>query len=90
MKDLQNPGADIDSDHNLLVAKVYVRLKETVQFPKNNTKVESGEVIYSTRESASTLEEKLGEIECESGNVRVQWNNNKHLLDTNERFDWDK
>jgi hypothetical protein len=26
-----------------------------------------------------TLEEKLGATECESGNVRVQWNSNKKL-----------
>ena len=85
MKDLQKPGADIDSDHNLLVAKIYVRLKEIVQLPKSNTKVESGDVVCSTRESASSLEEKLGAIECGSRNVTVQWNNNKKcVLDTNE------
>jgi hypothetical protein len=43
----------------------------------------SGEVIYSTTQSASTLEEKLSATKCESGDVEVQWNNiKKCMLDT--------
>jgi hypothetical protein len=29
------PGADIDSDHNLLVAKFQTRLKKIIRFQKN-------------------------------------------------------
>ena len=33
LKDVQTlPGADIDSDHNLLVAKVHTRLKKIIRF----------------------------------------------------------
>jgi hypothetical protein len=52
MKDLQKPEADINSDHNSLVAKSCMRLKENLHFPKRYTKVGSGEVTCSTRESA--------------------------------------
>jgi len=35
VKDVQTlPGADIDSDHNLLVAKICTRLKKIVRFQK--------------------------------------------------------
>ena len=35
VKDVQTlPGADIDSDHNLLVAKICTRLKEIIRFQK--------------------------------------------------------
>ena len=78
MKDLQKPGADVDSDRNMLVAKICLRQREILQFPNRYTKVGSGEVICSTRESArSSGEKKVGTMEYEIGNVRVQWNNNK-------------
>ena len=39
VKDVQTlPGADIDSDHNLLVAKVLTRLKKSVRFQKSRPK----------------------------------------------------
>ena len=35
VKDVQTlPGADVDSDHNLLVAKICTRLKKIIRFPK--------------------------------------------------------
>jgi hypothetical protein len=35
MKDVHTlPGADIDSDHNLLVAKICTRLKKSIRFQK--------------------------------------------------------
>jgi hypothetical protein len=34
------PGADIDSDHNLLVAKIYTRLKKIIQFQKRRPRWE--------------------------------------------------
>jgi len=35
VKDVQTmPGADIDSDHNLLVAKICTRLKKIIRFQK--------------------------------------------------------
>ena len=36
VKDVQTlPGADIDSDHNLLVAKFRTRLKKIIRFQKS-------------------------------------------------------
>jgi hypothetical protein len=42
-----------------------------------------GEIVYSKETVQDTLERKLGEIECDSGNVEVLWNNIKEcVLDT--------
>jgi hypothetical protein len=42
------------------------------------------EKLYAQRQEVhDSLEEKLGAIKCESGNVEVQWNNiKKCVLDT--------
>ena len=84
VKDVQTlPGADIDSDHNLLVAKVHTRLKKIIRFQKSKPRWDL-EKLYAQRQSVQdTLEEKLGAIECESGNAEVQWKNIKEcVLDT--------
>ena len=71
------PGADIDSDHNLLVAKVCTRLKKIIRCQKSRPRWDL-EKLYTQRQSAQdTLEEKLGAIKCESGNAEVQWKNMK-------------
>ena len=37
VKDVQIlPGADIDSDHNLMVAKVHTRLKDIIRFKRTD------------------------------------------------------
>jgi len=42
-----------------------------------------GEIVYSKTNSAGYSRRKLGAIECDSGNVEVQWNNIKEcVLDT--------
>ena len=65
------PGADIDSDHNLLVAKVRTRLKKTIRF-QNSRPRRDLEKLYDQRQRVQdTLEEKLGAIECESGNTVI-------------------
>ncbi|PNF31593.1 hypothetical protein B7P43_G18359, partial [Cryptotermes secundus] len=77
------PGADIDSDHNLLVAKFQTRLKKIIRFQKRRPRWDL-EKLYAQRQSVQdTLEEKLGAIESESGNAGAQWNNIKEcMLDT--------
>ena len=78
------PGADIDSDHNLLVAKICTRLKKIIRFQKRGPRWDL-EKLYAQRQRVQdTLEEKLGAICCESGNVEVQWNGNikEYVLDT--------
>jgi hypothetical protein len=84
VRDVQTlPGADIDSDHNLLVAKICTRLKKIMRFHKQKPRWDL-EKLYAQRQVVhDRLEEKLGVIKCESGNVEVQWNNiKKCVLDT--------
>jgi hypothetical protein len=84
VKDVQPlPGADIDSDHNLLVAKICTRLKKIMRFHKRKPRWDL-EKLYAQRQVVhDRLEEQLGAIKCESGNVEVQWNNiKKCVLDT--------
>ena len=81
VKDVQTlAGADIDSDHNLLVAKICTRLKKIIRFQKRRPQWK----FYTQKQTVrDTLEGKLGAIECDSGNVEVQWNNIKEcVLDT--------
>ena len=49
-----------------------------------------GEIVYSKKTVQDTLERKLGAIECDSGNVEVQWNNIKEcVLDTLKWPGWE-
>jgi len=75
--------ADIDSDHNLLIAKFHTRLKKIIRFQKSRP-IWDLEKLYDQRQRVQdTLEEKLSAIECESGNAEVQWKNIKErVLDT--------
>ena len=81
MKDVQTlPGADIDSDHNLLVAKFRTGLKKIIRFRKSRPRWDL-EKLYAQRQRVQdTLEGKLCAIECESGNAEVQWNNIKECM----------
>ena len=60
VKDVQTlPGADIDSDHNLLVAKFRTRLKKTVRFQNSRPRWDLKN-LYAQRQSVKdTLDEKL-------------------------------
>jgi len=66
VKDVQTlPGADIDSDHNLLVAKICTRLKKIIRFQKRRPQW-GLEKLYTQKQTVQvTLEGKLGAIECE-------------------------
>jgi len=72
VKDVQTlPGADIDSDHNILVAEVQTRLKKIIRFQKSRPRWDL-EKLYAHRQSVQdSLEEKHGAIECESENAEV-------------------
>jgi hypothetical protein len=66
------PGADIDSDHKLLVAKICIRLKKIVRFQKRRPRWDL-EKLYAQRQTVQdTLEEKLSAIGSGSGNVEEQ------------------
>ena len=73
----------IDSDHNLLVAKVRTRLKKIIRFQKSRPRWDL-EKLYAQRQRVQdTLEEKLGAIECESGIAEVQCKNiRENMLET--------
>jgi len=70
VKEVQTlPVADIDSDHNILVANIRTRLKKIIRF-QNSRRRWDLEKLYAERQSLrNILEEKLGAIECESGNA---------------------
>jgi hypothetical protein len=72
VKDVQKlPGADIDSDHNLLVAKICTRLKKIIRFQKRRPQWDL-EKLYTQKQTVQgTLGRKLGAIECDSRNVEV-------------------
>jgi len=84
VKDVQTlPGAGIDSDHNLLVCKIRTRLKKIIRFQKSRPRWDLKKLHAQRQRVQDTLEEKLGAIECESGNAEVQWKNIKEcVLDT--------
>jgi hypothetical protein len=70
VKDVKTmPGTDIDSDHNLLIAKFRTRLKKIISFQKRRPRWDL-EKLYAQRQRVQeTLQEKLSAIECESGNA---------------------
>ena len=84
VKDVQTlPGADIDSVHNILVAKFRTSLKKIIRFQKNRPKWDFDKLYAQRQRLQETLEEKLSAIECESGNTEVHLNNIKEcMLDT--------
>jgi len=76
-------GADIDSDHNLLVAKICTRLKKIIKFQKRIPQWDLEKLYTQKQRVQDTLEGKLGAIWCDSGNAEEQRNNIKEcLLDT--------
>jgi hypothetical protein len=61
VKDVQTlPGADIDCDHNLLVAKICTRLKKIIRFQKRKPRWDLGMLFAERQEVHDRLEEKLG------------------------------
>jgi len=77
------PGTDVGSDHNLLVAKICTRLKKIIRFQKRRPHLDFEKLYAQRQRMQDTLEEILGAIGCNSGNVEVQWNNIKEcVLDT--------
>ena len=77
------PGADTDSDHILLVAKVRTRLKKIVRFQKSRPRWDLEKLFVRRQRVQDTLEKKLGAVECESVKAEVQWKNIKEcVLDT--------
>jgi hypothetical protein len=72
VKDVQTlPGADIDSDHNILVVNFCTRLRKIIRFQKKIPQWDL-EKLYAQRQKVrDTLEEKLCAIESDSWNIEV-------------------
>ena len=74
------PRADNDSDHNLLVAKICIRLKKIIRFQKRRPRWDL-EKLYAQRQRVQdTPEDKLCAFGFESWNVEVQWSNIKEFV----------
>ena len=55
-------------------------MKKIIRFQKSRPRWDL-EKLYAQRQRVQdTLEEKLGAIECESGNAEVQWKNIKECV----------
>jgi hypothetical protein len=63
------PGADIDYEHNLLVAKLCTSLKKIIRFHKRRPHWDLEKLNKQKQTVRDTLEGKLGAIECDSENV---------------------
>jgi hypothetical protein len=74
------PGGDTDSDHDSLVAKICSRLKKIIKFQKGKRRWAVQKLHAQRQKVQYTLEEKLGEKECESGKVKMRWNNIKKCV----------
>jgi hypothetical protein len=79
----KQPGADIDADHNLLVAKICSRLKRILRLQKRKQVWDLKKLQAQRQKMQKSLEEKLRAGDCVNRNVEGQWNNiKKCLLDT--------
>jgi hypothetical protein len=75
VKDVQTkPGADIDSDHNLLAAKICTRLKRIIRFQKRKPGWDLEKLQAQGQEVQESLEEKLRAVDCVNRNVEGHWN----------------
>jgi hypothetical protein len=65
VKDVQTePGADIHSDHNLLVAKICTRLKGIIIFQKRKPGWDLEKLQAQGQKVQEALEEKLRAVDC--------------------------
>jgi len=57
VKDVQTmPGADIDSDHNLLVVKICTRMKKFIRFQKRRPQWDLEKLYVQRQRVQDTLE----------------------------------
>ena len=67
------PGADIDSDHNLLVAEVQTRLKEINNDGKRKPKWNLERIKSKENHMKEVMEQKFGQIDGTTRNVEDNW-----------------
>jgi hypothetical protein len=72
VKDVQTlPAADIDSDHNLLVAKFCTRLKKIIRFQKRRPRWDLDKLYAQRQRVQDTVEEEFSLFECEGMSAEV-------------------
>jgi hypothetical protein len=65
------------------------RWKKIIRFQKQKPRWDLAKLYAQRQKVHDSLEEKLGAIKCESGNVEVHWNNiKKCVLDTMSDLVW--
>jgi hypothetical protein len=64
MKEVQTlPGANIDPDHNLLLANICIMLNKIIRFRKGKPRWDSEKLCAQRQKVQDALEESLGAIE---------------------------
>jgi hypothetical protein len=71
------PAADIDSDHNLQVAKICTRLKRIIKFQKRKPVWDLEKLRAQGQKVQESLEQNLRAVDCVNRNEEGQWNNIK-------------
>jgi hypothetical protein len=67
------PGADIDSDHNLLVAEVQTRLKAIENAEKRKPKLNLKRIKSKENHVKEVMEQKCSPIDGVTGSVEDNW-----------------
>ena len=74
------PGADIDSDHNLLVAEVQTRLKVIKKAGKRKPKWNLERIKSKENHVKEVMEQKFSQIDGVTGSVEDNWGKVKETL----------
>ena len=73
------PGADIDSDHNLLVAEVQTWLKAVEKGGKRKPKWNLERIKSKENHVKEVMEQKFNQIDVVTGSIEDNWRNVKRL-----------
>ena len=74
------PGADIDSDHNLLVAEMQTRLKAIKKAGKRKPKLNLERIKSKENNVKEVMEQKCSRIDGITGSVDDNWEKVKNTL----------
>jgi hypothetical protein len=72
-------GADIDSDHNILVTNFCTTLKKIVRFQMRRPQWDLQEICIQKKKNAGYSRRETRCNGCDSGIVEVKWNNIKNM-----------
>ena len=74
------PGADIDSDHNLLVAEVQTRLKAIKKAGKSKPKWNLEQIKSKENDVKEVIEQKFSQIDGVTGSIEDSWGEVKETV----------